>query len=148
MLTSLVWGVYPKLKMQPESRLVDPPDKVTTVQNDLSILMSQIVDCLGDYPRKADRVYSTNYDTKQVENLAHETVDHFLTCFQNFRKSAQNLSTLVDTQAQLERIRFLNEEMHRTDEEIKQTFEEIHKLKDKLTEDFTNATESYLSSET
>ena len=133
--------------MQQESRLLDPPDKVTTVQNDLSILMSQIVDCLGDYPKQAERIFSTNRDNSQVENLAHQTVDRFLTCFENFRKSAQNLSTLVDTQAQLERIRSLNEEIHTTDEEIKRTFEEIHRLKDKLTEDFTHATESYLSSE-
>ena len=123
-------------------------DKVTQVQNALNVVTSQIVDCLGMYPKKVQDICAQQNEQNETEKLASETAATFLKYLQEFREAANQLLPLADESNQLERIQKLESEIQTLDAELNNEFEKVHTLRNSVTEEFEKATQEYLLEET
>lgn len=121
-------------------------DTVTQVQNAMDILTSQIVDCLGQYPKKIQELYSPDKSEEALVKCSTETVQTFLKYVENFKTVAGSLSSLADKEGQLNRIKELETEIQSVDKQIKESFDESRELKNKVEKDYDILTQSYLSS--
>ena len=118
-------------------------DKVTEAQAALGMITCEIVDCLGHYPKIVEDLLQKS-QKDETQQFCEDIGKKLLNDLMRFREAAAALSSLVDEEGQLKRIKQLEAEIGSVDNEIENILKESNSCKERVNGEFEEATEQYL----